>query len=166
MPDDPSKTNPADPARLSRYERVKLILNNASGNVAPNYQGQHQFWNLPYAEFLEVVIYGVRMIAPAQSSPAAGGSPAVKSCCAPAAPGTAAQGTRQPGRGAASGLIIGLRGQPPFDGSQFPRLPWGGKPVALADIAFIEQWIDDGCPERDTHRADADHAARRHARAM
>jgi len=52
-------------------------------------------------------------------------------------------------------LIKGLKGQPPFDGSQFPRLPWGGKPVAFDDIAFIEQWIDDGCPETDAPTGDA-----------
>src|SRR6185369_16093038 len=48
-----------------------------------------------------------------------------------------------------SGLIQGLRGQPPFDGSRFPRLPWGGQPVADDDIRFISEWIDDGLPPAD-----------------
>ncbi|NQV98800.1 MAG: tyrosinase family protein [Rhodospirillales bacterium] len=46
-----------------------------------------------------------------------------------------------------SGLIKGLRGEAPFDGGRFPRLPWGGKQVSEADIVFIAEWIDDGCPE-------------------
>src|SRR4029077_18519607 len=33
-----------------------------------------------------------------------------------------------------------------FDGRRFPPLPWGGTRVADADIAFIADWIDDGCP--------------------
>ena len=52
-----------------------------------------------------------------------------------------------PGSSAASGLIAGLRGAPPFDGSRFPALPWGGVPVQAADIDVIAEWIDDGCPE-------------------
>jgi len=56
---------------------------------------------------------------------------------------------RYPGRGAASGLVRGLRGQPPFDGAQLPRLPWGGAVVAEEETAFISDWIDDGCPADD-----------------
>jgi tyrosinase len=44
------------------------------------------------------------------------------------------------------GLVRGLRGQYPFDGTQFPPLPWGGSRVAAPDILFIKQWIDHGCP--------------------
>ncbi len=52
--------------------------------------------------------------------------------------------------GSESGLIRGLRGEPPFDGNQFPRLLWGvTEPLAEEDIDFISQWIDDGCPEED-----------------
>src|SRR5262249_5602999 len=50
-------------------------------------------------------------------------------------------------RSAESGLIRGLRGDPPFDGKRFPPLPWGGKRVADVDIEFIADWIDDGCPK-------------------
>ena len=53
-------------------------------------------------------------------------------------------------RSAASGLIKGLRGLSPFDGRQFPRLPWGGKAVPEDQIAFIAAWIDDGCPQVPT----------------
>jgi len=42
---------------------------------------------------------------------------------------------------------------PPFDGSRFPRLPWGGSAVAPADIETIAEWIDDGCPQSDQDSA-------------
>ena len=51
-------------------------------------------------------------------------------------------------RGAVSGLIKGLRGEAPFDGGRLPPLPWGGYRVGR-DIAFIAEWIDDGCPSDD-----------------
>src|SRR2546423_389213 len=66
-PQDLIKYIPADNS-LTRYERVKQILNVAQGSANPSYQGYHQFWNLPIAEFLEIVIYGVRMIAPMPAS--------------------------------------------------------------------------------------------------
>jgi tyrosinase len=134
MPDDSTT------ARWSRYDRVKQILDEASGEVHPSYQGNDRFWHLPHRQLLEVSLYGIRMIAPSQEA----GSAPTKSCCH----GPAARGP-QAGRGAASGLIQGLKGQPPFDGSQFPRLPWGGSAVSYDNIAFIQQWIDDGCPEND-----------------
>jgi tyrosinase len=67
--------------------------------------------------------------------------------------------------GAPAGLIAGLRGRYPFDGTQFPRLPWGGTPVAESDVRFIEAWIADGCPaEADDHAAhDAHRQAVSHA---
>ena len=43
----------------------------------------------------------------------------------------------------------GLRGEAPFDGTRYPALPWGGRPVAERDITFISDWIDDGCPADD-----------------
>jgi tyrosinase len=146
------------PTPLSRYQRVRQILDQAAGSAHPSYQGHDRFWNLPYDEFLNTRLYGIPMIAPPQAAapatlPVASAATA-KSCChgestptAPAAALTSAPAS--PGRGAASGLIRGLKGQPPFDGSQFPRLPWGGNAVSPEDIAFIEQWIDDGCPQTD-----------------
>ena len=134
----------------SRYQQVRKILDDASGNVHPSYQGYDRFWNLPYEEFLEVTLYGVRMIAPAADAFSQSSAPAHSCCHAPSpAPSQPLAAQAQPGRGAASGLIRGLKGQAPFDGSQFPRLPWGGTPVALDDIQFIEKWIDDGCPQTD-----------------
>ena len=87
--------------------------------------------------------------------PAAGAS----SCChGPSAPPAPPATTPSPchsskgrssGRGAASGLIIGLKGECPFDGTQFPRLPWEGSAVSPSDIHLISDWIDDGCPATD-----------------
>jgi len=144
MPDEVIESAPR-----SRYERVKEILNEAQGTAHPSYGGYDRFWNLPHGEFLEVKFYGIRMIAPptgAKQEPAGD-----HTCCHTPQDATAPQ----QGRGAASGLIQGLKGQPPFDGSQFPMLPWGGTPVSLNDIAFIEKWIDDGCPEKDQPSAAA-----------
>ena len=122
----------------SRYARVKEILALAAGNSKADYGLPHQQapWDLPLDKLLLASLNGVRLIAPEQEQ--------TRSCCAHhPAPSEAA------GRAARSGLIQGLRGDPPFDGSQFPRLPWGGEAVAESDIQFISQWIDDGCPPED-----------------
>ena len=154
---DPPSSRDAQ-AKWSRYQQVKKILNEASGDAHPSYQGHGLFWNLPHCEFLHVTLYGVRMIAPAFASPFAplfpvfaATAPQAKSCCHEPQEQSAAPAPqpKMTGRGASSGLILGLEGLAPFDGSQFPRLPWGGTPVSLADIQFIEKWIDDGCPETD-----------------
>jgi tyrosinase len=122
------------PVRVSaeapkRHSRVKEILNAAAGKSSSNYGGAGSFWNLELEKFKKVCVYGVRMIA-AQPEP---------SCCC--------QGES---RSAQSGLIKGLRGEAPFDGNRFPPLPWGGTRVAPADIAFIADWINDGCPADDS----------------
>jgi len=49
--------------------------------------------------------------------------------------------------GAGSNLVKALKGESPFDDGQFPRMPFGFPPVPESEILFIEQWIDDGCPE-------------------
>jgi len=70
------------------------------------------------------------------------------------------------GGAADAGLIRGLRGLYPFDGTQFPPLPWGSKRVGEADIAYIAQWIADGCPgpeEDNRHVAAAQASATNHA---
>jgi hypothetical protein len=51
------------------------------------------------------------------------------------------------GNGAGSNLVKALRGDPPFDGSGFPRMPLGFPLVPDDRIAIIEAWIDDGCPD-------------------
>jgi len=159
----------------SRYERVKYILNKAHEGSSAEYQGYGRFWELSLERFLTVIIYGVQMMALGDGGAGGGGDKASGCCAKPPAPtsprppvvakskasgccggesgggeGPEAGGRREPGRGAASGLIKGLRGQYPFNGTELSRIPWGGgTPVPDADIAFIESWIDDGCPEDD-----------------
>ncbi len=128
-------TTPAPP---TRYQRVREILDRAAGDSTADHGGLGRFWNVPLPQLLELEVHGVRMIALAAPKPAA------RSCC-----DDSHDGPLHPGRGAASGLVRGLRGEPPFDGSQFPRLPWGGQPVASDDVRFISDWIDDGCPAAD-----------------
>jgi tyrosinase len=128
----------SDTVITTRYEQVKQILDQAAGESPVDYDGEGKFWHLPLKRFLELEIRGIRMIAPPDV--------VVPSCCHTL---EAADDTSSPGRGARSGLIRGLRGQPPFDGSQYPPLPWGGRAVADAEIAFISDWIDDGCPAAD-----------------
>jgi len=171
---DTSQPPVKDPSVQTRYQRVRAILDAAAGKSCADYQGYGKFWNLPLDRFLEVTIYGIRMIAPAtagdhcdrvmndpdtdkpgRTAAAQEAPPACPSCaCAPAAenvpaPAAPASSPAYPGHSAKSGLIQGLKGQFPFDGSQFPRLPWGGTAVAPSDIQIISSWIDDGCPATD-----------------
>ncbi len=61
------------------------------------------------------------------------------------------------GDGRASNLVKALRGEPPFGAdlpepptdARFSRMPTGMPPVPDADIDFIKQWIDAGCPAGD-----------------
>ena len=168
MADQPQGESPTS---KTRYEQVKRILDEAQGQTNPSYHGRERFWNLPLEQFLQVKIYGVRMIAdsgaedvcadqfatahgscgpmPGPISSAEAEKPSASgSCCGEPTPDTPVPGSSR-GRGAASGLIKGLKGQFPFDGTQFPQLPWGGTPPSSSDILFIETWIDDGCPATD-----------------
>ena len=129
----------AKASRTTRTERVREILDRAAGESAADYGGLGRFWHLPVAELKELRLNGVRLIAPESG------------CCCGGASETKEDGESAscPGRGAASGLIQGLRGEPPFDSSRYPRLPWGGTAVPEEEIAFISDWIDDGLPESD-----------------
>ncbi|CAD73688.1 MAG TPA: hypothetical protein DDX19_05000 [Rhodopirellula baltica] len=57
--------------------------------------------------------------------------------------------------GSGSNMVKALKGEAPFGadlpnspaGARFSRMPAGFDPVSNSDIQFIEQWIDDGCPE-------------------
>ena len=59
------------------------------------------------------------------------------------------------GDGAGSNLVKALKGEAPFGadledpppGSTLSRMPAGFDPVSPENIAFIQKWIDDGCPE-------------------
>jgi tyrosinase len=140
-------------AATTRYARVKQILDDAAAGSSADYGLGGAPWHLPLARLEEVEVYGVRWIAPAAAPLAAAKSGCGCGCATSAqspqgdAPGEGVP--RYPGRGAASGLVRGLRGQAPYDGSVFPRLPWGGTAVEEDDIAFISGWIDDGCPADD-----------------
>ncbi len=77
-----------------------------------------RFWNVPLATFVASSVNGLELIAP---------------------PG--------PGRGRNSNLVKALKGEDPFDPTNIGRMPRNRQPVAPQHIAFIEDWIDRGCPE-------------------
>lgn len=125
QPDEPGPVLMADRAleRMStttRYQRVQAILNQAATDGMPSHEGQARFWDLPLAGFLALTtIYGVEVIAPKGAD-----------------------------RGARSGLIKALKGEKPFGpGGDFPQMPLDRPPVTPENIAYIQKWIDDGCPD-------------------
>jgi tyrosinase len=127
-------------ATPSRLERFRAIMEAAAGTSTASYMGHPRFWILPLAELRDFELYGIVMMR-ARGASQAEPQPA---CCHVGDQGHASAPT---GGGAQdAGLIRGLRGQSPFDGTQFPRLPWGGERVSEPDIAFIAEWIADGCP--------------------
>src|SRR5262245_31999130 len=100
-------------ASASRHEQVKAILDAAAGASHSDYGGAgRRFWDGDVETLKQARLYGIAMIAPEQQP----------SCCEPEK------------RSSRSGLVRGLRGLAPFDGSRFPPLPWGGTRVAAADI--------------------------------
>ena len=126
----------------SRYQRFQELLRAAAGDSASDYGGLGPLWELPLDQLLTASLYGVRLIAPEEQ--------AKPSCCAHHADDLRAS------RADRSGLIQGLRGEPPFDGTKFPRLPWGGRALADSDINLIAEWINDGCPRSDVQLASFD----------
>jgi tyrosinase len=122
----------------TRFEQVREILRKAAHGREVAYGGM-ALWKFPHDKLLNAQLHGVRLIAPEKE---AGGS-----CCH--GPKSAEPG----GRGRRSGLIKGFRGEAPFDGSQFPRLPWEGLPLSEEEIQVISDWIDDGCPAEKTEVA-------------
>jgi tyrosinase len=115
----------------SDFEQVQEILRVAAGDRPEAYGGK-PLWQFTIQELLSSKLHGIPLIASDQ----------VKSCCG----SNGSTEISMKGRGAQSGLIKGLRGEAPFDGSQFPPLPWGGNPVLAQDTQFISDWIDNGCP--------------------
>lgn len=112
----------------TRYAQVKDILDAAAQGSTADYGGAGKFWDGSLDDFKAASVFGVQMIAPEGQASCCGGGKS---------------------RSAQSGLIKGLRGEAPFDGSRFPPFMWGGGSVADADIDFIADWIDDGCPGDD-----------------
>src|ERR1700753_3942589 len=86
MPNDTPNQAPATQS-WSRYQQVKKILDDASGEAHPSYQGHDRFWNMPLQELLVFTLYGVRMIAPETGAPVfaapppANASSAAAPCC-------------------------------------------------------------------------------------
>src|SRR5258708_36697397 len=123
---------------VSRYRRFQRILDQAAGKSEADYGGLGaRVWNtrkLP--ELFNATMKGFRLIAPENEPVHSRGS------WNKAAAGAGSRAAR-------SGLVQGLRGLPPFDGSRLPRLMWGGSAVSEEDIEFIAGWINDGCPAGD-----------------
>jgi hypothetical protein len=71
--------------KITRYQHVRDILDRAAGNGHPSHGGNGRFWNKPLQEFMQLRINTIPVIA---------------------TPGA--------NRGARSGLILGLKGEPPF----------------------------------------------------
>ena len=109
---------------MTRFERVIQILDLAVGGPTAPIGFHGAFWRgLTRNEFVGKKIVGLDLVAV--------------------------------GNGAGSNLVKALKGESPF-GADLPnppqdatisRMPSGLQPVSPADIAFIEKWIDDGCPE-------------------
>lgn len=114
----------------SRFEQIQELLKTAAGDDAAAFAGV-AVWALPYERLMATRLADLLLIEAAK--------PALKSCCG----GTAAAAQNR------SALLLGLRGKQPFDGSQFPRLPWGRPPLAEESIALIEEWVADGAPQTD-----------------
>ena len=108
---------------MNRFERVIEILDQAVGGSAAPVGGPHRaFWRgKTRDQFVVMSAAGKRILTL--------------------------------GSAATSNIILALRGETPFGADTgnpdglFSRMPAGLEPVSPADIAFIAQWIDDGCPE-------------------
>ena len=110
-------------ADLKRFDKVKEILEKAVNGE--DIGGPHRnFWrNLDLAGFVAARVVARKLLIPRDSKH--------------------------------SNLVLALRGLAPFGsdmtpqppGAIFVRMPARRPPVAEQDIAFIERWIDDGCPD-------------------
>ncbi len=115
-------------AKASRFDHVRSLLKQAAGDdpaVAANAFSGLNLWSMSRDELVAARLMGLPLI---EMKPA-------HSCC------------KSSGHGSA--LLNGLCGAAPFDGSQFPRLPWGRPPMPDSEIAEIAEWIADGAPPAD-----------------
>ena len=104
-----------------------LLEESASGNPAA--YGGLSLWAFTHDQLLAAELGGLPLISIA---------PLKKSCCSGHVPT------------ATSALLLGLRGEQPFDGSQYPRLPWGQPPMPERSIQLVADWIADGAPDAET----------------
>lgn len=109
---------------MTRHERVMQILDEAIGGPNVNIGIHGAFWRgLTRDQFVAKKVFNLDLVVV--------------------------------GNGPASNLVKALKGEAPFGadlpnpppGAQFSRMPAGLSPVSDADIAFIQTWIDDDCPE-------------------
>jgi hypothetical protein len=108
----------------SEYARVLAILDNAIGGPTAQIGVHGPFWRgLTRDQFVAKKVFGLKIV--------------------------------DVGNGPGSNLVRALRGEVPFGADQpgtppeaeFSRMPAGFPPVQAADITFIEQWINNGCPD-------------------
>ncbi|MGH3670435.1 MAG: WD40/YVTN/BNR-like repeat-containing protein [Pseudonocardiaceae bacterium] len=107
---------------MNRFERVVHILDEAIGGPFVSIRAHGTFWRgLTRDQFVALAVFDRSLIVV--------------------------------GRGGDSDLVKALRGEFPFGsntgtpGATFRRMPAGRPPVPADQIAFVERWIDDGCPE-------------------
>ena len=107
---------------MNRFEKVIHILDNAVGGPTAPVGFHGAFWRGGTRnDFVAKVIFGLPLITV--------------------------------GHGASSHLVKALKGETPFGADQgnadadFNRMPSGRDAVSDEDIAFIRQWIDEGCLE-------------------
>lgn len=105
---------------MKRFDRVKEILDASVGGADIGAHGA--FWqDLTLARFIAEQVFGLDLMVV--------------------------------GNGAGSNLVLALKGTTPFgadigvEDAAFPRMPFGFDPISDPDIAFIETWITDGCPD-------------------
>lgn len=109
---------------MTRYERVQQILDEAIGGPTATIGSHGTFWRgKTRDQFVALVVRNRQLLIV--------------------------------DNGADSNLVKALKGEAPFGadlenpppGATLSRMPEGFEPVSPESIAFIQQWIDDGCPE-------------------
>jgi hypothetical protein len=109
---------------MNRFERAIQILDNAIGGPDATIGAHGAFWRgVTRDQFVATSVFTLQVITV--------------------------------GQGGDSNLVKALKGEAPFGSdlpapppdARFPRMPVGFDPIAAQDIAFIEQWIDEGCLE-------------------
>lgn len=107
---------------MNRFKKVLQIIDNSVGGPAAPVGFHGAFWRgVSRNDFVAKSIFGLPLISV--------------------------------GDGANSNLVKALKGEPPFGAdvghpdADFNRMPSGLPPVSSEDIAFIQQWIEEGCLE-------------------
>jgi tyrosinase len=111
----------------SRLDYLREVLKTASDGDASAFGGL-DLWSMSYERWMTAKLGGLPLIVVKKTG---------QSCCTDGA-----------GSGE-SALLLGLRGQSPFDESRYPRLPWGKPALNSEAIKQIEDWVADGAPEFD-----------------